>query len=66
MTAAARELGVVVLLGHQTGPTQAQLTACAEAGAAGFTHLGNGTPAAPAHRHDNPIAAGLGSAPALK
>lgn len=49
----ARELGFHVWLGH-TDATAAQITAAIEAGAEGFTHLGNGCPAE-LNRHDNII-----------
>jgi N-acetylglucosamine-6-phosphate deacetylase len=48
---AARALGFHVWLGH-TDATPAQIAAAVDAGAEGFTHLGNGCPAE-LHRHDN-------------
>ncbi len=49
----ARELGFRVWLGH-TDATAEQIAAAVEAGAEGFTHLGNGCPGE-LHRHDNII-----------
>ncbi len=49
----ARELGFHVWLGHTDG-TVAQINAAIEAGAEGYTHLGNGCPPE-LHRHDNII-----------
>lgn len=48
---AARALGFHVWLGH-TDATAEQIAAAVDAGAEGFTHLGNGCPA-DLHRHDN-------------
>lgn len=48
---AARKLGFRVWLGH-TDATPAEIAAAVDAGAEGFTHLGNGCPAE-LHRHDN-------------
>lgn len=49
----ARELGFHVWLGH-TDATAEQIAAAVNAGAEGFTHLGNGCPGE-LHRHDNII-----------
>ncbi|MBP6506287.1 MAG: N-acetylglucosamine-6-phosphate deacetylase [Opitutaceae bacterium] len=49
----ARALGFRVWLGH-TDATVEQISAAIEAGAEGFTHLGNGCPGE-IHRHDNII-----------
>lgn len=49
----ARALGFHVWLGH-TDATVEQINAAIEAGAEGFTHLGNGCPGE-MHRHDNII-----------
>lgn len=49
----ARGLGFHVWLGH-TDATAEQIAAAVEAGAEGFTHLGNGCPGE-LHRHDNII-----------
>jgi N-acetylglucosamine-6-phosphate deacetylase len=49
----ARALGFHVWLGH-TDATTEQIATAVEAGAEGFTHLGNGCPAE-LHRHDNII-----------
>ncbi len=57
LTAAARHLGIAVSLGHHLADA-GQIAACADAGAASLTHLGNGLPLQ-IHRHDNPIWAGL-------
>jgi N-acetylglucosamine-6-phosphate deacetylase len=57
VTAAAREMGIAVSLGHHDADPN-DLARCAEAGAAALTHLGNGVPLS-LHRHDNPIWAGL-------
>lgn len=47
----ARTLGMTVSLGHTDAPAEL-LRAAVEAGATGFTHLGNGCPR-PLDRHDN-------------
>lgn len=57
LTAAARRLGIAVSLGHHMADAS-QIAACADAGAAALTHLGNGLPLR-IDRHDNPIWAGL-------
>jgi len=49
----ARSLGFHVWLGH-TDATVEQITAAVDAGAEGYTHLGNGCPGE-IHRHDNII-----------
>lgn len=49
----ARSLGFHVWLGH-TDATAEQITAAVDAGAEGYTHLGNGCPGE-IHRHDNII-----------
>jgi N-acetylglucosamine-6-phosphate deacetylase len=50
---AARQMGIVVSLGHQLA-NAAQLNAAAAAGATALTHLGNGLPHQ-IHRFDNPL-----------
>jgi len=53
-----RAQGVAVSLGHQLAAKPAELEPCLAAGAAAFTHLGNGLPAQ-VPRHDNVIFSAL-------